>query len=251
MAVLLETHLHTVQASRCGRTPGREYPAYLKERGYQGLIVTDHFFNGNSAVPRELPWKERVALYASGYEDALEGAKETDFKVFFGIEYNFEGDEYLIYGPDVKWLSEQDDILSLSRKEVYERVHEAGGIMVHAHPYRERGYLNTIHLTPSVCDGIEIYNAFNDDNMNALSYEYAQELKLPMSSGSDIHSFYDGPRGAVQLPEMPVSMLEYAEAFLRGEAVPMIVTEEGARRVTEVESLTKPVHGATLPIIRH
>ena len=69
MSFLYETHLHTCQGSACGTSTGAEHARYYKEIGYQGIIVTDHFFHGNTAVPRNLPWKERVEWFCSGYED--------------------------------------------------------------------------------------------------------------------------------------------------------------------------------------
>ena len=96
MSFIYETHSHTAQASKCGRALGRDYIEYMQGEGYAGMIITDHFFNGNSAVPRELPWEERVEMYVSGYEDAKQASAGTDFNVMFGIEYNFDCDEYLI-----------------------------------------------------------------------------------------------------------------------------------------------------------
>ena len=70
MQYLYETHLHTVEASACGKTPGKDYIDFMMAKGYAGIIVTDHFFNGNSCVPKDLPWEERVELYCLGYEHA-------------------------------------------------------------------------------------------------------------------------------------------------------------------------------------
>ena len=35
----------------------------MMDKGYNGIIVTDHFFNGNTCVPEYLPWKERVDMF--------------------------------------------------------------------------------------------------------------------------------------------------------------------------------------------
>ncbi|MBP3783792.1 MAG: PHP domain-containing protein, partial [Butyrivibrio sp.] len=174
MKYVYETHLHTVEASACARTKGEDYIDYMKGLGYSGIIVTDHFFTGNSCVPKNLPWEERVNIYCSGYEHALEKAG-TDFTVLFGIEYNFYGDEFLIYGVDKKWLLDNPDLEDRSdRYRIYDKVHEAGGIMIQAHPYRERGYLSEINITPGVSDGVEVYNAANPDEQNARAYMYAK-----------------------------------------------------------------------------
>lgn len=93
---LYETHLHTSEGSACGEINAADYIDFMKGRGFDGMVVTDHFFNGNSAVDRSLPWRERVLRYTEGFKKAREAAKGKDYDVLFGIEYNFDGDEYLI-----------------------------------------------------------------------------------------------------------------------------------------------------------
>ena len=44
-----ETHLHTCEASACASAKGEEQARRYKELGYDGIIVTDHFFNGNTS----------------------------------------------------------------------------------------------------------------------------------------------------------------------------------------------------------
>ncbi len=251
MSFVYETHSHTNQASACGRTPGRDYIDYMQKEGFSGMIITDHFFNGNSCVPKDLPWKERVEMYVSGYEDAKRAARGTDFNVMFGIEYNFDCDEYLIYGVDKKWLLDNGDILECSRQEVHKRVHEAGGIMVQAHPFRERYYIRTINLTPSVTDGIEIYNAANDDYMNALGYCYAKELGVPMSAGSDIHFHYDGPKGGMRFNQRIEDVQDYVKRFMNREGTPVVLSRGRVMPVETFDSLKIPEHGPTFEVKRY
>lgn len=251
MKYVFETHLHTCQGSACGVAHGWEYIEYMRQQGFDGFIVTDHFFNGNCAVPKNLPWNERVDMYMSGYEEALETSRGSNITVLFGIEYNFQGDEYLIYGPGRKWLLENPDILEQDRQEVYRRVHQGGGIMVQAHPYRERGYLSAIHLTSSICDGIEVYNAANKPNMNALAYEYAKKLKLPMTAGSDIHYMYDGDKGAMLLDEKPETTADYADMLLKGKAKCVIVREGVPIPLEDDEEQIRIEHGPELPVFKH
>ena len=251
MSYIYETHSHTSQASKCGRTLGRDYVEYMQGEGFAGMIITDHFFNGNSAVPTDLPWKERVEMYVSGYEDAKKASAGTDFNVMFGIEYNFDCDEYLIYGVDKKWLLDNPDIMDKSRQEVYKIVHGAGGIMVQAHPFRERYYIKNINLTPSIVDGIEIFNAANDDNMNALAYCYAKELGVPASAGSDIHIRYDGPKGGMMFHEKIVDIKDYVRKFMAGEGIPVVVNRGKATPIEKIGSYKIPEHGPTYNVIRY
>ena len=251
MAYLYETHLHTSEASACGRTRGKDYIDFMLGRGYSGMIVTDHFFNGNSCVPRDLPWRERVEWYCSGYEHALQEAAGRDFSVFFGIEYNFEGDEYLLYGVGKDWLLAHPDLLTYSREQVYQAVHAGGGIMVHAHPYRERMYLKAIHLTPSVSDAIEVYNSGNQDYQNALDYQYAKELGLPMTSGSDIHAVNDNMMGGMLFERKLMSARDYAEALLAGEGIPVVTVGGRVKPVCEVPEQCETDRRPQLPVFRH
>ena len=46
---LYETHMHTSEGSACGQSAGAEMARAYAENGYTGIIVTDHFFYGNTA----------------------------------------------------------------------------------------------------------------------------------------------------------------------------------------------------------
>lgn len=247
-----ETHSHTYEGSACGKTMGKDYIAFMMDKGYAGMIITDHFFNGNCRVPRELPWEQKVEQYCSGYEHARQAAEGTGFSVFFGVEFNFQGDEFLLYGIDKRWLLQHHEIMEMTRKELLDAVHAAGGIMIQAHPYRERGYLNTIHLSPEFCDGAETYNAANEPYQNALGYEYAGIHHLRMTAGSDIHFFHDNPMGAMEFSHPLKDIEDFVRSFLHGEGIPVSRRPEGV--FVPVETLSeecrterKPV----LPVVYH
>ena len=247
MSYLYETHLHTCEASRCGRVHGEDYIPYLIEKGYSGMIVTEHFFNGNSCVPEDLPWKDRVDIYASGYDRALEAARGKDFNVMFGVEFNFQKDEYLLYGIDKEWLINNECIMEMTRHELLKAVHEAGGIMIQAHPFRERDYLSDIKLAPTACDGIEVYNAANMPNMNALGYEYCVKLGLPMTAGSDIHYFHNESMGGMLFENRIGSVQDYAEAVMKRSGIPVSLSPDGT--ITPVSQMTEQTVSTALPTL--
>ena len=60
MSYRYETHLHTCQGSACASATGAEMARAHLAAGYTGIFITDHFFNGNTAVPRELPFFPRL-----------------------------------------------------------------------------------------------------------------------------------------------------------------------------------------------
>ena len=187
MPYLYETHLHTCQGSRCGVSTGSEHARYYKEIGYQGIIVTDHFFGGNCAVPRNLPWKERIEQFCAGYEDALAEGQKIGLDVFFGWEQNYDLDEYLVYGLDKQWLLDHPEYEHCSRREQIEAVHRAGGCLIQAHPFRDRGYIPRILLAKQFSDGIEVANAGQNPVNDYPALRYATELNLVTIAGSDNH----------------------------------------------------------------
>ena len=190
---LYETHLHTNQGSACGSNTGREMAIAHKEAGYAGIIVTDHFFYGNTKPERRLPWQDWVHEFCSGYRDAKAISKEIDLDVFFGYESGYNGTEFLIYGMDEEWLMSHPEIKDATVEEQFKLIHEGGGVVFQAHPYREEPYIPEVRLFPKLVDGIEVFNGSNKwtdgkDLFNERALVYAKEYDFPVTCGSDIHS---------------------------------------------------------------
>ena len=185
---LYETHLHTAQASACAIYSGAQQARYYKEAGYSGIVVTDHFFNGNSCIPRELPWEERIHRFYQGYEEARAEGDRIGLSVFFGWEANFKATEFLIYGMDKEWLINHPDILTWTVEQQYEQIHAAGGYIVHAHPFRLRAYIEEVRLYPRYVDAVEGINVGNrNDEFDKKAIAYARKHKLPVIAGTDAH----------------------------------------------------------------
>ena len=187
MSYLYETHLHTTAASACAKSAGAEYISFYKNLGYDGIIVTDHFFNGNCCIPKNLSWEERVSLFCKGYEEAKAEGDLQGLKVFFAWECRFYGDEFLVYGLDKQWLIAHPDMMEWDHITHYHRIKADGGLVVQAHPFRERGYLSEVYVHPHQCDAFEVANAGNPYEQNRMAYRYAKEHGITMTAGSDIH----------------------------------------------------------------
>ena len=215
-----ETHLHTVESSACGVTPGREYPAIFKARGYDGIFITDHFFHGNTRPARDLPWPDYVDGYMRGYEEAKKAGDEIGFKVFFGIEENFAGDEYLIYGVGREFLLAHPEIPHWTREEMLEAVHGAGGAVMQAHPFRDRFYISQIHLLLDGVDGIEGINTANTANDNLAALCYAEKFGLQILAGSDTHdkARISDMNGGILYEKPLESPEDFAERLLKRES---------------------------------
>lgn len=191
-----ETHMHTSQGSKCGTKSGEVMARAYKEAGYTGIIITDHFFYGNTAPDRSLPWTEWVNIFCSGYEYAKEEGDRIGLDVFFGWESGYNGTEFLIYGLDKQWLLTHPEIRDASIPEQFDLVHEAGGIVIQAHPFRKEHYIPEVRLFPEYVDGVEQINMahFHRKDVvegrmfNDKAKEYAEKYNFPTTCGSDMHS---------------------------------------------------------------
>ena len=225
MSFLYETHMHTCLASACGKCTGREHARFYKDRGFTGIIMTDHFFRGNTAVSRELPWEERIDLFFRGYEDAKEEGDRIGLDVFFGLEENHAGDEYLIYGLDKAYMKAHPEMQHWTRKQQLEEVHKAGGCVIQAHPFRIRGYMERIRLGLLYCDGIEAANAGNEPLDDARARKYGTEYGLVMTAGTDNHCSPAETVFGVELEKRLTSIADYVKIILNHETIGLYVPE--------------------------
>ena len=194
MAYLYETHLHTAGVSKCAVSGGADYIAGYMEKGYSGLIVTDHFYNANCALSRKLPWEQWVENFCWGYEKAKEEGDKYGFSVFFGWEETFDGcDDYLIYGLDKEWLLKHPEAKTWTRGEQYRAVRDAGGCVVQAHPFRQRVYIPRVILSAGCVDAVEVANGGHNEDISydALAFRYAKKIGKPATAGTDIHNALD------------------------------------------------------------
>jgi hypothetical protein len=195
MGYLYETHLHTCQGSACGVSRGKDYISRYIDLGFTGIFVTDHFFNSNCKPDRRLPWADWVAEFCSGWEDAKNEGDRLGLDVFFGWEETFDGDDYMVYGLDKKWLLSHPELVRWNRRELRREVNKAGGCVVQAHPFRQHHYLRDIRLMPFLVDAVEAGNMHNRENFyDGAAFEYAQMLGLPAVAGSDIHRADDAEK---------------------------------------------------------
>ena len=225
MSFLYETHMHTCQASACGKSTGKEHARFYKERGFAGIIMTDHFFRGNTAISRELPWEERIDLFFRGYEDAKEEGDRIGLDVFFALEENHTGDEYLIYGLDKPYMKAHPEMEHWTRRQQLEEVHKAGGCVIQAHPFRMRRYMDRIRLGLQFCDGIEAANAGNEPLDDARALKYGKEYGLVMTAGSDNHHSPSETLYGVELEERLTSIHDYVRIILNHETIRLHVPE--------------------------
>ncbi|MBR5239996.1 MAG: histidinol-phosphatase [Clostridia bacterium] len=189
-----ETHLHTTPVSKCARVTVRQIMEFYKKVGFDGIFITNHFIDGNICLDiRNASYEERIRFYFSDYEEALKLQDEIGIKVFCGVESTYiDGTDFLIYGLDKEWFLAHPEIETMKMSQLLPYYMEHGALVIHAHPFREAGYIDHIRLFPRCVHGVEVVNASRTDFENDSAQKYAKQYNLLEFAGTDNHGFtYD------------------------------------------------------------
>ena len=198
-----EMHIHTARCSG-GGSDIRAHIDTLIQKGYSGMVVTNHFFNGDTKVDRNLSWEQFVDAYRQDYLYGLEYARGRDFDLLFGLEEHVGyGQEILLYGITPELIADHPELKTPDPVVYAEVVHSAGGLVYQAHPYRNAPWI--IRPEPLECldklDGIEVYNAGNYPQWNESAQRLADELGLACVAGSDGHGTDTAGRSGLGVKE--------------------------------------------------
>ena len=173
-----DMHCHTKEGSIDGKVSIEEYICILKEKGFDGMLVTDHnSYNGYRF------WKNEI-----------KEQKYKDFVVLKGIEYDtINAGHILVVMPEgvkPRILEVRGMPLAL----LITVVHAYGGILGPAHPCGEKymSYANTRLYRKNKdimkrFDFVETFNACESPESNRRAKELAREFFLPGFGGSDAH----------------------------------------------------------------
>lgn len=185
-----QLHCHTAGCSGCGRITPYALVHYLREAGYSGACVTNHFFNGNTGIDRELPWKKFVSAYEKDYLECKRFAESLGIDIFFGIEEHVgNGQEILCYGITPEILYSHPELKNCDLKLWYETLSPLGVLIIQAHPFRVRNYVSHVGVLPlNYIDGIEVFNFGNlpEENEQAALFSRSSS-ELILTSGADAH----------------------------------------------------------------
>lgn len=183
-----DLHVHTKESSACAQSTAAEMVDMYKNEGYTGIVITDHFYHGNTCVPRDLEWSKWVETFCKSYDNAKSRGDAVGLDVFFGWEYSYTGTDFLTFGLDKNWLLAHPELRSLSVYDYLNLVHASGGYIIHAHPYLEAAWVPCIRLMPAYEDAVEVINAPKGDFINARAEEYAKAYDKVRTAGSDSHN---------------------------------------------------------------
>ena len=220
-----ELHMHTSDTSRCGRSPAADMVAAYKQKGFTGVVVTDHLMNVQSHAEPETDWNRRVEKQLAGYYAALEAGEKLGLTVYCGWELTYQdnAEDYLTLGLSPQFLYDHPWLERYDIERYRDAVHAAGGILVRAHPYRRAWYIKKPYVErEGIADAIEVFNGGNSSQEeNDMALAYAQKHNMPMTGGSDAHHVDETARGYNALEKKAESYAELCEAIRTGKAIVM------------------------------
>lgn len=182
-----EIHLHTSPVSRCARVNVEDSLKFYKDRGYDGVFITNHFPNERLEFYNVMTYEEQMRYHFSDYFLGAELSNKIGIKVFCGTEMSFLGTDFLVFGLDMDWYIDHPEIMTMHASERLAYLRENGAFIIHAHPFRERAAIDHFRLFPRLVDGVEIHNAKGDENENDMALSYAEHYGLIHFAGSDNH----------------------------------------------------------------
>lgn len=161
-SMIFDLHIHTL-LSRCSRLAVQDAVACAKERGLDGICVTDHHTMNVRHV-------------------VSEGIQKNGLCVIFGMEYTTSQGDFLLFGPFEHLPSK------LPANLLLQTVEQRGGIAVAAHPFRENRPVDERLIHDGLCGAIESINGRNTPMENLAADAWRRSYDLTECGGSDAHT---------------------------------------------------------------
>ena len=208
--MLIDMHVHSSGISRCCKIPYDEAIRAAKEAGIDGIYLTNHYARDYA---KDIGYAAFAEKYVEEYAAAKAYGDSIGYPVWFGIELTWRAcnNAHLpIYGVGPEFVLEHPDLFDYSPEKLYEAVHAAGGVTVHAHPLRRGSRL----LDLRYLDGIEAncHPGYEGPLYGELA-PVAREAGKFMTCGSDYHGDVPfRPHCGIYFPDgadTPAKMLDY------------------------------------------
>jgi hypothetical protein len=208
-----EMHAHTNDVSICAQvTPQCLVEEYI-QKGYTGVVLTNHMNQYTFLRRRFQSWEEKVDYFLAGYHHTRQAAGDR-LQVLLGMELTFYdcANDYLVYGFEENFLYEHGDLMAMDLESFSRLAHQHGAVIYQAHPFRTGMTISD----PALLDGMEVHNGNpSHDSRNDIAAIWAKKFGLSMVSGSDYHVSRCGGQGGILVPEKAkdihhlVSMLQH------------------------------------------
>ncbi|KJS13342.1 MAG: hypothetical protein VR67_05015 [Peptococcaceae bacterium BRH_c8a] len=205
--MVIDLHVHSLPASPCSTISVEQLIEQAKEIGLDGICLTDHNH-----------------LWAPNQVEDLR--QKHDFLILRGNEITTEQGDILVFGLE----EEVKGVIKL--EALREKVLQAGGFMIVAHPFR--GFLTFgvgyLGLTKEKAmarpvfkwvDAVEVLNSKVSEEENSFAAQVAAGLGLPVTGGSDAHGPGEVGNYATRFPGLIQNEQDLIKALKKGGYSPV------------------------------
>lgn len=211
----IELHAHTNPASACSHLKPEELVQLYHEKGYDGVVITNHFDPGKLSLGKA----EAVAVLLRDYHAAKDAANKCGMKAYLGAELRFQENvnDYLIYGVDEDLLGVFYDYIPTDVETFRKEVTLPNSVFLQAHPFRSGMVLCGAELL----DGMECLNLHPRHNSAvglATQYAYQKDLAIKIAGG-DCHDMGDHGLAALRTKILPEDTFQLAQILKTGDYV--------------------------------
>ena len=207
----IELHCHSSGFSECSELPPSEIIRCYRNAGYQGIVITNHFYPWVSKNDKK--YQKYIDEFLEEYHFTKELGEGVGIKVYLGMEIRFEENQndYLLYGID------EDFVRGVPRQleTIYDFMpylkEHPDVLFIQAHPFRNGMFL----VDSSLLDGIEVFNLHPNHNSRvgfAAKYAESEGLKV-CTCGSDLHHPGHDALSALLTRELPEDEKELARCI--------------------------------------
>lgn len=183
--MIIDMHAHSKGISRCCRLSYEENVDIAKNEGIDALILTNHYAREYLRYYDSV--EDLVEHYHNEYMRAKNYGESVGVKVYYGVEITITEDvrvHLLAYGVDERFLTDHPYVFDYPLKKIQKTVHEYGGILVQAHPFRCGDKL----VDTDCIDGVEIschpkYYTTSQADVKKV----AQQKGIIITCGADYH----------------------------------------------------------------
>ena len=160
--MLVDLHIHESSFSSDSRMTLEEIVAAARQKGLDGICITDHDSMGLK-------------------DHAEEYSRRTGYPIFVGVEY------YSLWGDITAWGIESFPAERIPAQDFIDHVREQGGFCVACHPFRNnnRGFEDNLRNARGL-NGVEVLNGSTDMAANRKALAYCTEIGLVPVGASDV-----------------------------------------------------------------
>lgn len=218
-------HAHVAPSSGCAKVEADQAAALYREKGYDGMVITNHMWPGFDAFEAG-GWAGACDALESTFIGMAKAGAREGLRILFGVELRTRetANDYLVYGLTPDTLRACGSLIDMPMDGVRQALSEYGAVIFQAHPLRT-------HMSMARARWLDGYEVFNGnprhDSKNELARMLAARAGMPGIAGSDFHQICDAGTAGCLFYEHPRDEKDLARALRE-------------RRYLRVESPTDP-----------